>query len=429
MDMQDTDRSRPATSLVHPFFDFWLLGGASVAVWFLMQATGMIRESSTALDQRFLQIGVTFSLLSLVCNYPHFMMSYQMGYARGFKFVRQNWFALIAVPFLLIALFVWAYFSVGSEAAAGKSVDAANALLDFFGIGFRFGLQTNLGSELMGIAVWTMYLTVGWHYSKQVFGCMMVYSRYDGYPLSSLQRNLIKASVFSVALLQFAFLFRVQQTERGLNLSLFPGTQTQLTPLELPEWVYLASIGTTILFSTATLIHVIGTNYRKNGHWPSANFLIPWIAFHVWWMPFLQMPEFTFLMVPFFHSLQYLPFAYRVGTPNFKKNRWYYMKITAHVAVILLIGFVAFEGLPGLLDRAFETNQHERPLFFMTAFAVFINVHHFFIDSVSWKFKDVRLKNAIFRNRVDEPATPIRATNVDTSIVYLQCNRDDSKIS
>lgn len=388
-------KSSRATSVVHPFLDFWLLGGASVAIWILMEATGVARGSGSPLDQHFLQIGATFTLLTLICNHPHFIISYQFGYGRGFGFIRRHWGALVAVPLTLVALFGIAFISSESPAVSGKFVDLANDGFEFFNIGFRFGRQENLGAELMNSAIWLMYLTVGWHYSKQIFGCMMVYGSFNQYPLTTLQRHLIKGSVFSVALLQFAYLYQARIAP-SFTPPVSPSGQAQLTPLDLPVELYNASLVLTVLFFTAVLIFVFGQIYRKTGRLPSANFLIPWFAFYVWWVPCFQVPEFTFLMVPFFHSLQYLPFAYRVGTPKFERDRWYDLKITAHAAIILIIGYIAFEGLPGFLDQTFRPGHLNPSMFFMTAFAVFINVHHFFIDSVVWKFKDQKLKAALF---------------------------------
>jgi hypothetical protein len=390
--------SSRSTSIIHPFLDFWLLGGASVAIWLIMEATGLLRGGGSPLDQRYLQIGAAFTLLTLVCNHPHFIISYQFGYGRGVGFIRRHWFALVAVPVLLVALFTFAYLSSETPAASGMFVDLTNGLFEFTGIGFRFGRQENLGAELMNSGIWLMYLTVGWHYSKQVFGCMMVYANFNQYPISNVQRILLKGSVFSVALLQFSYLYQAR-IGFGFLPPVEPGSHPQLTPLDLPVGLYTASIVLTVLFLTATLIFVFGQIYRKTGRLPSANFLIPWVAFYVWWVPFFQVPEFTFLMVPFFHSLQYLPFAYRVGTPNFKRNSWYYVKITAHAAIILSLGFIAFEGLPGYLDQNFLPTHLNQSMFFITAFAVFINVHHFFIDSVAWRFKDQSLRNALFEVR------------------------------
>ena len=397
-------------AVIHPYLDFWLLGGASVAIWMIMIVSDFIRGGNTTVETRFLQIGAAFSLLTLICNHPHFIISYQFGYGRGLKFIRQHWFALIVVPLALLSLFASAFFSSNSTATSSWMFDVPNSVFEFLDVGFRFGLQANLGNEIMGWGIWLMYLTVGWHYSKQVFGCMMVYGHYDKYRVSSFQKVLIKGNVFSVAVMQFSYLYRMQSGSSP-GIGALPGTLSQLTPLNLPEWLYTVSSISTILFFVATLLFVFGQNFRSTGRWPSANFLIPWIALHVWWVPFFQQAEFTFLMVPFFHSLQYLPFAYRVGTPNFTQNRFYYAKITAHAVGILVIGFMAFEGIPNFLDHSFGLGDNGvNAMFFVTAFAVFLNIHHFFIDSVVWRFNDPEMRAALFAtdNTEQAPPSPLR---------------------
>ena len=65
------------------------------------------------------------------------------------------------------------------------------------------------------------------------------------------------------------------------------------------------------------------------------------------------------------------------------------------LALLLLIGFCAFELVPNLLDNAFQTEWYLKTWFFMIAFAVFINVHHFFIDSVVWKFNQAEIRKSL----------------------------------
>lgn len=385
----------PARSILHPFLDFWLLGGASVGIWIILKVSGLFRGGNFVVDQRFMQIAVAFSMLTLICNHPHFIISYQFGYGRGWPFVRRHWFALMFVPLFLIAIFATAYFSFSSDPVDGWLVQAINQVFQFLGLGFRFGLQNSLGKELLDGSVWLMYLTVGWHYSKQIFGCMMVYGRFDNYVLDSFQRLILKGSVFSVAFIQFSYLYRTKSSDVVGN-----STQTQfvaqLTPLGLPDWFYNLSIAAGVFFFVAVLLFIFAAKVRDTGRFPSPNFLIPWIAFHVWWIPIFELHEYSFLMVPFFHSLQYLPFAYRVGTPQFQKNSSYYVKVTLHAALILVLGFFAFEGLPFLLDRSYNPMSAAQPVFFLTAFVVFINVHHFFIDSVVWRLEDQRLRTTLF---------------------------------
>ena len=40
--------------------------------------------------------------------------------------------------------------------------------------------------------------------------------------------------------------------------------------------------------------------------------LAPFVALYIWWLPQTRQYEYYFLLVPLFHSLQYLAFAYKM---------------------------------------------------------------------------------------------------------------------
>lgn len=342
-----------------------------------------------------MQIFAVFSVLSIVCNHPHFLISYRLGYGRGIKFILRNWFPLIIVPAALLLFYGVAYFKFDSDISQSSSILKINDLLAKTGLAFRLGESSNLGAEIMGLSIWLMYFTVGWHYCKQVFGCMMVYAFYDGYQLSNWQRSLFKWSVISVAFYQFVYMALSMESYASGGSIQDPRFQGfYMTSIGLPHWmlswstfamIILAICGVTVLF----------LNYTKSKQLPSWNFLVPWVAFYIWWVPMDNLPEYYLLMVPFFHSLQYLPFALRVENAKIKKDRWYNAQVSFRILLLLAAGLLAFEFIPSILDKKLETDIYQSAWFFASAFAVFINIHHFFIDSVVWKLKDQEVKNSL----------------------------------
>src|SRR5678815_4927873 len=98
----------PPRALTTRFLDFWLLGGASVLVWLVMMSLQGFR-TSWAIDQHFKNLTYTAASLSLLINYPHFLISYKLAYRRGRGFVLSHWYQLIAVPLALLAIFIVAY--------------------------------------------------------------------------------------------------------------------------------------------------------------------------------------------------------------------------------------------------------------------------------------------------------------------------------
>ncbi|MDR3606785.1 MAG: hypothetical protein P4M08_05310 [Oligoflexia bacterium] len=378
------------------FVDFWLLGGASIVLWAVMQLGELFRARSNVIENHFTQVGAVFAMMSIFCNYPHFMISYRFGYGRGFGFVKRHWFALLAVPLGLIAAYALAYFHYDHELSDRPWVTHLNFLFEKIGLGFRLGTLDNLGTEILSLSVLLMNMTVGWHYSKQVFGCIMVYARYDRYPISRLQRALVKASLFSVAFLNF---FSLSIDAENYSSSA-PGKSyfynIPLMPLGLPPKLVPATAVITAILASATVVFVFYSNYRRYKLLPTLNLVIPWIAFFFWWVPLRRQTEYYLATVPFFHSLQYLPFAYRVEETRFKASRRPELRKSIFLAILLFVGFCSFELVPNLLDQVLQTGWYLKSWFFMASFAVFINIHHFFIDSVVWKFsrkdqKELRL--------------------------------------
>ena len=95
-------------ALTTRFLDFWLLGGASLLVWLVMMSLQGFR-ASWAIDQHFKNLTYTAASLSLLINYPHFLVSYKLAYRRGRPFVLSHWYQLNAVPLALLAIFVVAF--------------------------------------------------------------------------------------------------------------------------------------------------------------------------------------------------------------------------------------------------------------------------------------------------------------------------------
>jgi hypothetical protein len=377
-----------------PFLDFWFLGGASIVVFALMALGQILRGHFGIVEQSFVQIIPTFSILALICNHPHFMISYRFGYGRGLRFIGRHWFSLIFVPVALVALFTVAYVDFRVEVSELPAIVMINQVFEKIGFGFRFGRAPDLGTELLSLSVWGMFLTVGWHYSKQIFGCLMVYSRFDNYPITATQRLVLKSSVFSIA--AFNFFTLLSSSADGNNFSQISFFNIAIAPMQVPAFLLpIAGVWVGISF-LSVLYFVVYKNYKQFGKKPSANFSIAWIAFHIWWIPFMKQPEFYLLAVPFFHSLQYLPFAARMEAPKITRDKNYYIRLSSKILLLLVIGFLAFNFVPAILDQVFETSWNKTASFFTIAAIVFINIHHFFIDSVAWRFDDEEVRSSIF---------------------------------
>src|SRR5688572_11262457 len=241
------------------FLDFWLLGGASILVWLVMIATQGFR-ASWAIDQHFKNLTVTTASLSLLVNYPHFLVSYKLAYSRGRHFITGNWWQLIAVPLGLVGIFAVAFFTYDTPVTALPGFSTlANALAPWGG-NVRVLSGPRLGDLLFTAAFNLMIFTVGWHYTKQVFGCMMVYAYFDRYTMSPAQRQLTKYALLSIWGMNFVY----------SNISGAQNSFSQFTYYSFDFPDIAAPISQAVVFAGLFLViyKVFYANYRSTGQIP-----------------------------------------------------------------------------------------------------------------------------------------------------------------
>jgi hypothetical protein len=374
-------------SLTTRYLDFWLLGGASIVVWAFMFALHPVRKLSWAVDHHYGNAFAISNTVALFVNYPHFMASYALAYRKGWRFVREHWMQLVLVPVALTAVLTWAYFLFQSPTVPSRVIAVTNDFFQRAGLRTRVGLSASLGAELLGLSVMAMYLSVGWHYTKQVYGCMMVYASFDAYPLTPTQRSLLKWNLFGIWWLSFTYYNVGTEPADFFGLRYFR--------LGLPHAVVVLSVVFLVLTLGAVLYLVFAKNHEETKRWPSMNMIVPYLAMYIWWVPLFVQDEFYMYVVPFFHSLQYLPFVYKIERGRDRELSPAHPERRGTITMVALVvaGFACFELLPNTADAVFETQERMNLWFFFIAAQVFINVHHYFIDNVLWRFKNPEVKN------------------------------------
>src|SRR5688500_4897224 len=93
-----------------------------------------------------------------------------------------------------------------------------------------------------------------------------------------------------------------------------------------------------------------------------------------------------------FHTLQYRAFVYKMEGTRLRSEPRRELKATALVGGLVLAGWLAFELIPNTLDNTVGTFAAWQMFFFFTAAMLFINVHHYFIDNVLWRFKNPEIR-------------------------------------
>ncbi len=377
------DATAPSRVLTTRFLDFWLLGGASILVWLVMIAVQGFR-ASWAVDQHFKNLTVTTASLSLLVNYPHFLISYKLAYSRGRGFIFRNWWQLIAVPLLMTATFAIAYFYFAVPVGNLPMVATLQSALSPWGANAGVVAGPRLGDVLFTAVFNLMIFTVGWHYTKQVFGCMMVYAHFDGYTMTKPQRDLTKWGLLSIWGMNFVY-SNISGSE-----SIF--SNFRYHTLDLPDIAGPISLMAVAAGFLLVVYKVFYVNYRDSRQVPSLNLLAPFVALYIWWLPQTRQYEFYFLLTPLFHSLQYLAFVYKMEDTRLKKVHNREVQATAVIVGAVLAGWLFFEFLPNTVDNVLGTYNSWQMFFFFTAAMLFINIHHYFIDNVLWRFRDPEVR-------------------------------------
>jgi hypothetical protein len=226
-----------------------------------------------------------------------------------------------------------------------------------------------------------MIFTVGWHYTKQVFGCMMVYAYFDKYKFTPAQRTLheIRAAQHLVVELRVGATWQPRRTTSRSSSTIVRSARHSSCRLR-PS----SSLPASRWSSTA----VFWKNYKERGQVPGVNMVVPFVALYVWWLPITRQYEFYFLLTPFFHSLQYLAFVYKMEDTRLRGLDHPEVRGTILAFSIVRAGWLAFEFVPNEVDTALGTFNSWQMFFFFTAAMLFINIHHYFIDNVLWRFRD-----------------------------------------
>lgn len=323
--------------LISNSVDFILIGGAALLTFLIIT----IFNLNLGLDIVFIMF-----VLAFFVNSPHFMISYQIFYSSGLKkvFNKSSFFFVgFIIPIILIMII-----SVGMY------------------------YQNDLPFLFMLVS---MFFLVGWHYIKQTYGCFIVYSAGNKIYYSKLEQNLIKFSLYPLWIFSFLKLFTSDHVQNFWGLEYkFPNFLSDFTTL-----MGLASI---IGFFVFILLIMYGYFFKRIK--PNLIALTPMIIIYIWMSPIFW-HEIYFYMIPFFHSLQYFLFTGAYTKNKIKKESlgtrgWLMWWGGAFVS-----GAVFFEFLPKYLDSIFYQGNSITSNLFLISFIFFINIHHYFIDSVIWR--------------------------------------------
>lgn len=351
--------------IVSPAMDSLLIGGLSIilfAACYLFLPSG---ENNHAL-------GWTFFYLSFVVNFPHFMATYYFLY----KDYRAD--------LLKKKSFFWA--------------GVIAPLVMFAGMTFLLILtEENKDPKYISYLANLLFFLVGHHYVKQVYGCYMVtsakqkiyYNKTESWNMWFLLMLMWMMSFIgsNSGVVYYHDFFGIKYSTLGLSS------------------IWMKTCYILLSFCFFHTIYLWGKRYIDHNQRPPLSGLLAVASLFLWYYPPFYHKTF-FLMIPFFHSLQYLLFAYSFKLNKDKhesehesanhtekeQRKKFLLSSTQFFAVIILTGYLFWEFIPKKLDSTYQLDSYYGPTLFMFLFHIFLNIHHYLIDNVIWRKDNQQVK-------------------------------------
>lgn len=355
--------------------DFICLGGGSLPILMILLALPA--------EEYRVSVMITAVMFSHVVNNPHFMHSYQIFY-QNFreKLCGASYEPQMHVRYLIAGIIV------------------PVSMVIFFAYA-----ATRPDAVLFGHAVNMMLFLVGWHYVKQGYGILIVESVLKKAFMKQFEKDLFKYNGFAVWIFSWIFSNREIRASELLGL--------QYYTLDIPEWLFWAS--GMVALSTSISAAVIAFNrVIIRGERLPVNGMLAYLTSSYVWLLIARVDILLLIVVPVFHSLQYLAVVWRYqlnkgravaggdeervvlfsGLLTPTKAQYHLGKF---VFIGVVLGACAFTVVPTLLDYAIRYKEEVYgPTLFIFLFSIFINVHHYFMDNVMWRKGNPDIKEHLF---------------------------------
>ncbi len=340
-----------------PLTDFLCLGGGSIIVCgalALLLPQGIPEVQNAALA----------TLLVTAINQPHFAHSYQMFYA-NFK---EKAFGAAYPPSLRLR-----YVTAGLVVPAVLTILLSGAIIGG-------------SARLLGYSANLMFFLVGWHYVKQGYGILI---------LDSVQKRLFFSDAAKTMLRVNGYVCWITAwlaANHAVTAAPFAGITFYTLPVPVP--VYYAAIAAAVI---STLV-ALGVFLRR---WHEARGTLPWngvlayIATLYLWIVFVRINPLAIAVVPSFHSLQYnaVVWRYQLNTKRDTRDA----SLSFFILTGVVLGVLGFVGLPKILGLVLPYDKAVLgPSVYLFACVIFINVHHYFLDSVMWRRGNPDIQKYLF---------------------------------
>ena len=342
--------------------EFFLVGGVTPLLFLL---SWLLRRAFD-LDPTEYAVGFLMFHAAFVINDPHFAVTYLLFYkdtkARAFGDV---WTRPQRLRYLVAGFVV--PLILGGVAIVGLATRSAFVL---------------------SLIIRLMFFLVGWHYVKQGFGVFTVLAARRGVRFAPRERIVVLAHCFS----GWAYAWASPAD---------PGREVEekgvvYTTLAHPAW--LEHVTHVVFLATLLpLAWVLVQKWRREGRLPILTPLTALLC-SIWsWSIYSSIDPLVRYVIPALHSVQYLYFVWllkgneareREGPPWFERSARTRLGMLAVTAIGL--GWLLFHGAPTALDEALGprggvTTEDLGPTPYFAALFAFVNIHHYFMDTVLWR--------------------------------------------
>ena len=356
----DTFGDKNETALFGPRWDFFLLGGGSLLV---LPIFYLIGHNSPFFTEQLLGASAA---LSIFFNFPHFIHSYRLLYRQFPAKIRQKGHPLrwrflwsgVGVPLLLVLILAWVWQDASLARAGGLVV--------------------------------AMLMLVGWHYVKQGYGILMLLSARKKAFFNPLERRALLWNSYGVWLATVLLTASHAGGRRELFFSIpyvFPAAPFWFAQLAVAIALYGAMLVAYLLWKR----HGRAEGTSRNGLVAYLTTLYAWMLLAVFLHPALL------LLVPVFHSLQYLTVVQKLSHVELEarmeptllgnaRERANNNGLLAYLLWAILCGLLLFHLMPLLAAWILPRREGLMQVALTVALVrIAVNYHHYFIDNAIWR--------------------------------------------
>jgi len=204
-------------------------------------------------------------------------------------------------------------------------------------------------TRLLGYSVNIMGFLVGWHYVKQGYGMLSVDSVLKRKFFSEKEKRLLLLNAYVCWLYSWLFINQVVRAKSFQGLEYYA--------LGTPDWVRMAFLVAVIILGVMTLI-MLAQRLRQGNTGFAVNGLVAYVTSIYIWLIVAQLNPLFIVVIPAFHSLQYLTVVgrFQLNVEKDRKSDGAPRRLALFYLVGLVIGLLGFWVMPILISIMMNEN-------------------------------------------------------------------------